>query len=519
MKPDSAAIRAVRWGLVGLGIALPALTLVPLGSYWLWERGWLIYWAIFACIATVIAWFVQWRLLRPTSARLAEQSDPSGIAPVSPGDPAWTPAEERAWVRVGEIVRGLDPATIQTRSDAVDLGQRTIETVALALHPERTDPLLQFTAPEALSLVERVAVRMNTFIRESVPLGDKLTIAQMRALYEWRGSMELAEQAWSVWRVIRMLNPASALANEVRERVGKELMTWGKTHIARRLATVYVEEVGRAAIDLYGGRLRLSRGQLEAHVSSSSRADIEAAEIPLSEPLRALVIGQVSAGKSSLVNALGAEVRAAVDALPATSRFTPYRLERDGMPAALIVDSPGLEAGVGTAKEIGTAFLDEAIRSDLILWVAAAHRADREIDRQALAALRQEFAARPERRAPPVLLVLTHIDRLRPFQEWSPPYDLAAASSPKAQSIRAAVEAAAHDFGIATGDVVPCSLAIDREFYNIDAVWAAIVERLPDAQRARLVRALRDAEGKWDVGRIWQQVLSGGRVVAGKLRG
>ena len=43
-------------------------------------------------------------------------------------------------------------------------------------------------------------------------------------------------------------------------------------------------------------------------------------------------------------------------------------------------------------------------------------------------------------------------------------------------------------------DVIPCCLAASVARYNVDAVWAAISERLPDAQRARLVRTLRDAE-------------------------
>ncbi len=51
------------------------------------------------------------------------------------------------------------------------------------------------------------------------------------------------------------------------------------------------------------------------------------------------------------------------------------------------------------------------------------------------------------RETPPLLLVLTHVDRLRPFSEWQPPYDLNDRQSAKAISIRSAVDAAAADLG------------------------------------------------------------------------
>ena len=35
MMRDNSAMSALRWALIGLGLALPTLSLVPLGSYWL----------------------------------------------------------------------------------------------------------------------------------------------------------------------------------------------------------------------------------------------------------------------------------------------------------------------------------------------------------------------------------------------------------------------------------------------------------------------------------------------------
>ncbi|MGL4395465.1 MAG: hypothetical protein ACRCS9_02895, partial [Hyphomicrobium sp.] len=135
---------------------------------------------------------------------------------------------------------------------------KTVSTVAHRLHPERADAMWQFTMPEALAITERVSRRLSRFVQETVPFGDRLTIAQVLNVYSWRSVADVAERAYDVWRIIRLANPATAVTNEARERLSRALLQWGRDHVTRRLAERYVEEVGRAAIDLYGGRLRVT---------------------------------------------------------------------------------------------------------------------------------------------------------------------------------------------------------------------------------------------------------------------
>jgi predicted GTPase len=269
--------------------------------------------------------------------------------------------------------------------------------------------------------------------------------------------------------------------------------------------------VGRAAIDLYGGNLRVSSERLAGHISAASRSDLAAAEARTAEPVRILVAGQTGAGKSSLVNALAGVVEAAVDVLPSTRSFTAYRLTHEGLPAALVIDSPG----VAGAKDIAL-LVEEAGDCDMVLWVSAATRAAREIDRTALAGLRDHFAAQPGRRQPPMLLVVTHIDTLRPFSEWDPPYDLGGAR-PKARAIREAMEAAGVELGFAAGEIVPVRADIAVAPYNIDALWAKIIELMPEAQRARLLRTLSDIKSASGWATIWSQAANAGRVIRGAL--
>jgi predicted GTPase len=242
------------------------------------------------------------------------------------------------------------------------------------------------------------------------------------------------------------------------------------------LTQAFVLEVGRAAIDLYSGRLVLSEDELR----EAAGADAVTPE-PLA-PVRLLLVGQTSAGKSSLVNALAHEVRCATGPLPTTARATEYRLAVDGWPAVLIVDTPGV--GDLSAPEV----LTHAVRSDLIVWVASATQPARDPDRRALDEFRAWSSAQLERRPPNVILALTHIDELRPASEWTPPYDVAVPAGSKARAIRATIDAIAGALVLPAQAIVPVAMPPGREPYNIDALWARIAVELPQAKLAQLDR-------------------------------
>jgi hypothetical protein len=53
-------------------------------------------------------------------------------------------------------------------------------------------------------------------------------------------------------------------------------------------------------------------------------------------PVRILLAGQVSAGKSSLLNALAQEVRGAVGPVPTTSNASEFLLDQDGWPSVML---------------------------------------------------------------------------------------------------------------------------------------------------------------------------------------
>ena len=113
-----------------------------------------------------------------------------------------------------------------------------------------------------------------------------------------------------------------------------------------------------------------------------------------------------------------------------------------------------------------------------------------------------------------MFLVLSHVDRLRPMQEWKPPYNLADDGNAKSVSIRRAMEAAGADLDFQEDLIVPACLDPDIGVYNADAIWAEIIEQIPDAQRAQLVRTLQDIGRGLDWRKLRDQALNASQILA-----
>jgi uncharacterized protein len=240
-------IRAI---MLAAAVILPAASLIGLGSLWLWQNGYLIVWAVSASGFVLVVYGFAWLALR---GLLRDAPDAAAVEAIAAAD--WDQRELAAWEDILALAATVKSQDLGSRDEALALGLRTIELVAHRLHPGDQAPLLKFSVPEALAVVERVSGQLGPFVADNIPLGDRLTVRQMMAIYRWRTAAGVAVKAYDLWRMIRLLNPAAALANEVRERIAGQLMEHGREELAKRLARAYVETVGRAAIDLYGGRL------------------------------------------------------------------------------------------------------------------------------------------------------------------------------------------------------------------------------------------------------------------------
>ncbi len=253
------ALFPLRLFIVSLGLLLPTIALIPLGSLWLWQHGYLVHWALATLACTAVAFvFERSTLGRPVQTGT---DGPASTALDKPADPSDEEAESDpskvvAQAAVEIFANDANTRTISSWNDLLNTGLETVEIVAKVYHPDSKDPMLHFTVPEALTLVEQVSGRLRPVFEGTIPLGSRLTVAQFAQVYRWRGIYDVAGRAWSFWRIARVANPATAVTYEMRERLSKSLFQWVKETISGRLVRAFVNEVGAASIDLYSGELR-----------------------------------------------------------------------------------------------------------------------------------------------------------------------------------------------------------------------------------------------------------------------
>lgn len=503
-----------RLRLVAAGFALlPLLGLPVLGVIWLVQSSAGLWWLAVGLVALAFAVFFHWLAGRREAAALAKALAGARTAPGG----NWPRQAEECWVKVQRLA---DEATLEAwpLDEPAGLGrlaEDVLRLVAGHFHPRSAQPLAEMTVPDTLMVIERAARELRLQASEHVPGSHRITLAQVAGARRLKGRYDQFSP------LIRVLQAAVMPQSLLRQLLGDMLLgsvfQAGSKNVQRWLLREYIHKIGFHAIELYGGLVVLEDGRPLEAVTRGARDDLAHAgdvEAAGREPLRIVVLGRVNAGKSSLVNALFGELVAATDVVPdLTTDIVPYRLERDDELRALVFDTPGFDSSSVDAKALDKVSLE----ADLLIWVTAADRPDRAEERARLDRLRQALAD-PARRASPVLVALTHIDRLRPLREWDPPYDLDPPVGPKAAQIEAAVIAAAGDLGVDVATVIPVCAAPGR-IYNVDdALWAAMLFEFPEANRVRLLRCRRARRSEQDWGKLREQLRNSGRFLASLAR-
>ncbi|MEO0852009.1 MAG: hypothetical protein AAFY15_00705 [Cyanobacteria bacterium J06648_11] len=253
---------------------LPTLSLVALGSIWLFQNNLVITWALVAFVVTAASYALGVLLARRLDTLAVAVPETSSPDQVTQGHDA-----VQARQAVDKLIQGLEPHELKSRADIQRLAFRTVQVVAKEIHPGVKDPVWRFTLPEALALSEQVTARLQTAVSHGVPFGDRITVGQALALYRSRRFLGVVERGYDLWRIIRVINPAAAVAGELRDRMSGRMFEGLRDEFVRTLAGSFVREIGNASIDLYSGRLRPRETNRAVDGTVDSRPDETIGEI------------------------------------------------------------------------------------------------------------------------------------------------------------------------------------------------------------------------------------------------
>ena len=489
-------------------IVLPLLVYLGLGAYALWETGLFSYtfWILpgFWLLTWIVAVF--WKPSQPLLEK--EQSLPGHF----------TPRDEAALQIVRRYQEQVDHLATEQLIDPkfyLQQAQLLARDLSGHYHPKADDPISSLTVPEVLAAARLVMDDMERWMLDSVPGSQLVTIRQWKWLQHAPKWMKRAQNA--AWAVGVLLNPANVLkymASEVTVGpVSQELQ-------AEFLATVYLKfmrQLGFYLIEMNSGRLRGGadryREAFQRVEDSAQKSKENSATSLTPESLTVALVGQVKAGKSSLVNTLIGTRQARSDVLPATAHVERFQLKIPDSDVQLtLLDTPGYADAGATRQQMKE--VQQALEAaDVLLLVMAAHAPARSADRQMMDQLQQWLAAHPTLKPAPVVICLTNIDLLSPVMEWNPPYNWQVPTSRKEESIFNAVEHVQELFSDVTRHVVPvCTdIARARQSHVMEELLPALLQVLNEGQMASLLRAYHDQLNRHRFQKFASQLASSGK--------
>ncbi len=470
---------------------LPVLMYLVVGAIAIYQADWFfhIVWLLPAM------WFVAWivgKLWSPTRHHRTPEGKPLR-APAF-----WTPRDTGAIAVVEQFRAEVADAADQSITDygryLLD-AQVLAERLAKYYHADQSESLLHpLTLVEILSVIHLAVEDLEQWTIAHVPGSNLATIGQIEQVPSIIGALDAAQKV--IYVASAILNPSKLLAYPLWRKSGRISVELQK-EVTRAFYQRFLRQLGYYLIEMYSGRLRGGSAQYRTQFAPMALAahelggNLEELDKLSMVPTTIAVMGQVKAGKSSLINALLGSQVSPTSVLPETRAVHRFEYSLPGFKNAItLLDTPGYdEANVSRQQlsEIRTA----AESADLILLVMAANSPARESDRQLLRELTKLYTEKKTLKPPAVIAVLTHIDLLRPVREWSPPYDWRNPHELKEESISAAVKYVDELFGssIASYACVYTGESHEQDPGVIEEVVPVLVEQLDQSHSAAILKA------------------------------
>jgi predicted GTPase len=348
----------------------------------------------------------------------------------------------------------------------------------------------EFTITEVLVLLEEVSRRYRLVLSEHLPhtLLSNITFYHVKRIHELHrdygdtAKTTLKTAGWAFRSIRLMLNPVNAIIAETKGKIQGAITEELGDKLIFNLKRALLQEVASVCIDLYSGRFTTQTPQ----TSRVSQQDETRLAHHL-EPLRVVIVGQISSGKSSLVNALLQDTLAEVDLLPSTDRITAYQLGIEGEASLRLIDMKGLSHDNQVLDET----LSEITQADLVIWVLKANQSARTLDRQLKEKIEQFYQAKENisRKQPTIIGVLTHIDQLLPKAQQTS-YQL---SPPVTEKEKTIIEAMTYNQQLLRfSTIIPMAVQQPNSAFGVETLTEEIAKCYATAKQTQLNRQRHD---------------------------
>lgn len=520
------ALSSGRWGIALISAIFPSLIMMGFGLFLAIKYGYLLEMSIAIAVSTLlftIPLYISSRSSRNSTNSDAEvntrdevKTEPSNHniddALVKASN-EWSQAELSIWNGSKHYVRQQLVDDIEW-GNLDQTGLQVLEFVAKKFGKKSLD----FSIPEGLKLFEEVSRRYKLVVKEHIPGIEYLKVSYIKAGYEAYDKYgELGQKIfkaaiWGNHLKNLYLNPLKVISDLGREQVTASMTKGVVDDMQYAAKQALLDEVAAVAIDLYSGRFSIEDEALK--VSDVSEVD-EKRFAPELEPVRIVLVGQISSGKSSIINALKEEIVAEVDVLPSTDTSTVYNAFVDDNDVR-VVDLQGLDGNAKTEAVM----LKEMTQADVVLWVLKANQSARELDKQ----LKDKFDAfyddpkNISRKQPIVITIVNQVDRLKPVDEWQPPYDLDNPTTAKAKIIAQALE---YNQTLLKPDIaLPLAIAPEKIQFGLEALKQTLIEQIADANNVQRNRQRLEAinRGTSVKGQLNKVVKAGKKVAPSALK-
>ena len=465
--------------LLLVSFGLPLLVLAGVGLYFVFQQGYLLWFLVVLAIVSLITklllvWFHR------HDAKLPVQGD----CIVEPSED-WSEREHEIWSRGNKAIDDC----LRDDDEWSGLQTHAVKIVRMTAG-EYGCTEWDFSVPASLRMFEEVSRRYRRTLQTHVPFVEAVKVSHVRYAVQNQENLGRVGKAYrvarNVWRGLRLLNPAAAVASEVRDYITGEIFSKVSVETQWQLKKAFLQEVLSVAMDLYSGRFNVE----DAEVLSSQIAecDRERMAVPL-DPVRVAVVGQENSGKSSLINALRGEVGAEVDVLPVVGQATVYAYSMNGVEHLHLVELPAVTGGKTTVDQLVT----ELTESDIVIWVLKADQPARSLDVDLYERFKEHYEGKGtlQKKQPVLLGVLNQIDRLSPISQWNPPYDLHADEVEKVCNINEALKY--NQELLPFEKIVPIALAPNQAPYNLVEVVTHLEDSYQAAVQVQLNRRGREA--------------------------